>query len=89
MLQPQPIDVPETSPKVIPDRFSQEELPSRNVISRENSRVDDLATTRHFFSSVNEERVVTEVPATTIVDEPQIDAPSESSIHDEIEPTEP
>ena len=83
------IEVPETSPKVISDRFSQEELPSRNVISRENSRVDALTTTRCFFSSVNEGRVVTEVPTTTIVDEPQIDAPSESSIHDEIEPTEP
>ena len=82
-------DIPETSPKVIPDRSSQEELPSRNTISRENSRVDALAATRHFFSSVNEGRVVTEVPTTTIVDERQIDAPSESSIHDEIEPTEP
>ena len=42
-------EIPETSPKVIPDRSSQEELPSRNTISRENSRVDALAATRHFF----------------------------------------
>ena len=88
-VAPPPTDVPETSPKVIPDRSSQEELPSRDTISRENSRVDALAATRCFFSAVNEERVVTEVPTTTGVDEPQIDAPSESSIHDEIEPTEP
>ena len=48
-----------------------------------------MAATRHFFSTVNEERVVTEVSVTTRVDEPQVNVPSESPIHDEIEPTEP
>ena len=37
---------------------------------------------------MNEGRVVTGVPTTTIVNEPQIEAPSESSIHDEIQTTE-
>ena len=82
-------EVPETSLKVISDRPNQEGLPSRNTISRENSRADALAATRCFFSTVNEERVVTEVPTTIRVDEPQVNVPSESSIHDEIEPTEP
>ena len=42
-------EVPETSPKVIQERSSQEELPRRNDVSRETSRADALATTRHFF----------------------------------------
>ena len=82
-------EVPETSLKVILDRPNQEGLPSRNTISRENSRADGLGATRCFFSTVNEERVVTEASITTRVDEPQVNVPSESSIHDEIEPTEP
>ena len=82
-------EVPETSLKVISDRSNQEGLPSRNTISRENSRADALAATRCFFSTVNEERVVMEASITTRVDKPQLNVPSESSIHDEIEPTEP
>ena len=41
------------------------------------------------LGTVNEERAVTEVLTSTRVIEPRMDAPSESSIHDEIEPTEP
>ena len=88
-VAPPATEVPETSPKVIPDRSSQEELPNRNDMSRENSRADALAATRCFFSTVNEGRVATVVPTTSIVEVPQIDAPSESSTHDEIEPTGP
>ena len=58
-------------------------------MSRENSRADALAATRCFFSTVNERRDAPEVPTTSIVEVPQIDATSESSTHDEIEPTEP
>ena len=42
-------EVPETSPKVIHDGPSQEELPGWNEVSRENSRKDALAATRLFL----------------------------------------
>ena len=45
--------------------------------------------TRHFFSTVAERRDVPEVPTTSTATVPQIDAPSASSTHDEVEPTEP
>ena len=76
---------PETSPKVIQEGPSQDELPRRNDVSRETSR----AATRHFFSTVTERRDVPEVPIMSTVTVPQIDAPSASSTHDEVEPTEP
>ena len=46
---PPAVEVSETSPKVINERSSQEELPRRNVVLRETSREDALATTRLFF----------------------------------------
>ena len=80
---------PETSPKVIQEGPSQDELPRRNDVSRETSRTDALAATRCFFSTVTERRDVPEVPTMSTVTVPQIDAPSVSSTHDEVEPTEP
>ena len=88
-VAPPAIEVPETSPKVIQERSSQEELPRRNDLSRETSRVDALAATRRFFNTVTERRDVPEVPTMSTVDVPQIAAPSVSSTHDGIEPTEP
>ena len=88
-IAPPATEGPETSSKVIPERSSQEELPRRNDISRETSRVDALATTRCFFSTVTERRNEPEVPTTSTVSISQIAAPSVSSIHDEIEPAEP
>ena len=82
-------EVPETSPKVIHEGPSQDELPGRNDVSRETSRVDALAATRHFFSTVTERIDVPEVPTTSTANVPQIDSPSASSTHDEVEPTEP
>ena len=79
----------ETSPKMIQERSSQEELPRRNNLSIQTSRVDALAATRCFFSTVTERRNVPEVPTMSTVEVPQIAAPSVSSTHDEIEPTEP
>ena len=46
----------ETRPKVISERVNQEDLPGRNDITREASREDALATSRHFFSTVTERR---------------------------------
>ena len=82
-------EVPETSPKVIQEGFSQDELPIRNKVSRETSRADALAAKGHFFSTVNERRDVPEVPTMSSVTVPQIDAPSVSSTLDVVEPTEP
>ena len=81
-------EVPETSPKVIPERSSQEELPRRNDVSKETSRADVLAATRCFFNTVNERRNVPEVPTTSKVSVSQIVEPSVSSAPNEIEPAE-
>ena len=70
-----PPAVSETSPKVISERTSQEELPRRNEISRETSREDALATTRLFFNTVAERRNITEVLTMSTVSVSQIDTP--------------
>ena len=49
-----PLEVSETSPKVINERTSQEEFPRRNEVTRETNREDTLATTRLFFNTVAE-----------------------------------
>ena len=72
-------EVPETSPKVIQERSSQEELPRRNKVTRESSREDALATTRLFFNTVAERRNINEVPTTSTVSVSQIDTPPVSS----------
>ena len=73
---------------MIQERSSQEELSGRNDVSRETSRADALAATRHFFNTVTERRNVPEVPTTSTVNVPHIAAPSVSTTHEEIEPTE-
>ena len=52
-VAPPAVDVPETSLKVI-ERSIQEGLSRRNEVTRETSREDALAATRHFFNTVNE-----------------------------------
>ena len=84
-----PPEVSETSPKVISERTSQEELPRRNEISRETSRMDALATTRLFFNTVAEGRNITEVPTMSTVSVSQIDIPPAPSVTAETEPPEP
>ena len=83
-----PPEVSETSPKVISERTSQEELPRRNEILRETSRVDALATTRLFFNTMAERRNITEV-LTSTVSISQIDTPPAPSVTAETEPAEP
>ena len=68
-------EVPETSPKVIQERASQEELPRRNKVTRESSREDALATTRLFFNTVAERGNINVVLTTSIVSVSQIDTP--------------
>ena len=91
-------DIAETCPKVVQERLNQEELPGRNEVTRESSREDALATTRHFFSTVTEGRNVPKVPTTsTVPDIPttstvrvlQMDTPSIPSVQVETEPAEP
>ena len=81
-------DIAETNPKVIEERTSQEELPRRNEVTRENSREDALASTRLFFNAVAERRNITEVPTTSTISVSQIDTPPISSVPVETEPAE-
>ena len=82
-------EISETNPKVIDERTSQEELPRRNEVTRENSREDALATTRLFFNTVAERRNITEVPMTYTISVSQIDTPPVSSVPVGTEPVEP
>ena len=86
---PPAVDVSETSPKVINAISSQEELPRRNVVSRETSREDALAATRLFFNTVAERRNIPEVPTMSTVSVSQIVTPHVSSVPVETEPAEP
>ena len=81
-------EVPETSPKVIHEGPSQEGLPGRNEVIRENSREDAWAATRFFFNTVAERRNMNEVPTTTTVSVSQIDTPPVSSVPVVTEPAE-
>ena len=81
-----PISI-ETGPKVISESIGQEELPGRTAITRETSREDALAATRHFFST--ERRSATEVPVTTTVSVSQTDTPPVTSVPVETECLEP
>ena len=79
----------ETRPKVINERINQEDLSGRNEITRETSREDALAATRHFFSTVTERRSAMEVPVTTTMSVSQTDTPPVTSTPVETECPEP
>ena len=79
----------ETRPKVDSESRDQGELPGRTEVTRETSREDALATTRHFFSNVIDGRSATEVPETTTMSVSQTDTPPVTSIPVEIERPEP
>ena len=74
-VAPPAVEVLETSPKVINERSIQEGSSRRNEITRETSREDALAATRHFFNTVNEQRNIPEVPVMFTTGVSQIDAP--------------
>ena len=86
VVPPSSID---TRPKVISESRDQEELPGRMEITRETSREDAIATTRHFFSAGNERRSATDVPVTTTVSVSQTDIPPVTSVPVETECQEP
>ena len=79
----------ETRPKVVSESRDQGELPGRTEVTREASREDALAATRHFFHTAPERRSATEVPATTTMSVLQIDTPPVTSVPVETEHPEP
>ena len=82
-----PISV-EYRPDVIEERIRQEDMASRNAITKASSREDALATTRCFFGNNTERRSATEVPVTTTMSVSQTDTPPTTSAP-EIECPEP
>ena len=75
----------ETRPKVVSESSNQGDLPGRTEVTREASREDALAATRHFFHAEPEGRSATEVPATTTTSVPQTDTPPVTSVPVETE----
>ena len=65
----------DTNPKVITGSSPQVE-PSRRVeVTRELSREDAIAATRHFFTTVSEQRNTTELPVVTATDASHVNIP--------------
>ena len=86
---PSAVEIPETNLKVIPKSSTQVE-PSRRVeITRELSREDAIAATRHFFTMVDEQRNTAELPVVTTTDASQMNVPTVSHAPIETGPTEP
>ena len=79
----------EYRPDVIEERISQENMSNRNKITREASREDALAATRHFFHTEPERRSTMEVPVTTTTSVPQTDIPPVTSVSVQTECPEP
>ena len=64
--------------------------PSRRVeITRESSREDATAATRHFFTMVDEQRNTAELHVVTTTDASQMNVPTVSQVLIETGPTEP
>ena len=75
-----PPDLVETRPKIVSESRDQGALPGETEVTREASREDALATTRHFFGNNREVKSVTEVPVTTTMSVSQIDTPPTTSV---------
>ena len=75
----------ETRPKIVSESRDQGVLPGETAVTREASREDALAATRHFFHAEPERRSATEVPATTTTSQPQTDTPPVTSVPVETE----
>ena len=83
-----PISI-EYRPDVIEEKIRQADMHGKNEITRESSREDALATTRHFFGNVTEGRSATEVPVTTTMSVSQTDTPPTTSAPVVMEHPEP
>ena len=75
----------EYRPDASEERINQENMSNRNEITREASREDALAATRHFFHTEPERRSTMEVPVTTTSSVPQTDIPPVTSVPVETE----
>ena len=85
---PPTTEIPETSLKVI-TRSSTQVEPSRRVeITRESSREDAIAVTRHFFTTVDEQRNTAELPVVTTTDASQMNVPTVPHVLIKTEPPE-
>ena len=88
-IVPPTTEIPETNPKVI-TRSSTQVEPSRGVeITRESSREDAIAVTRYFFTAVDEQRNIAELPVVTPTDASQMNVPTVPPVPIETEPPEP
>ena len=78
-VAPLAAEIPETNLKVITESATQVE-PSRRVeITREVSRDDAIAATRHFFTMTGEQRDTAELPVVTTTETSQVDVSTVSS----------
>ena len=85
-IVPPTTEIPETHLKVITGSSTQVE-PSRRVeITRESSREDAIAVTRHFFTTVDEQRNTAELPVVTTTDASQMNVPTVPHVLIETEP---
>ena len=73
---------------MIKEKSIQEDLSRRYEITRETSREDALAATRHVFNTVNERRNIPEVQVMSTTGVSQIDTPPVPHDPIETEPTE-
>ena len=86
---PPTTEIPETNLKVITGSSAQV-VPFRRVeITRESSREDAIAVTRHFFTTVDEKRKTTELPVVTTTDVSQMNVPTVPHVLIETEPPKP
>ena len=76
-------------PDKIEERIRQEDMPSRNAITKASSREDALATTRRFFGNNTEVKSATAVPVSTTMSVSQTDTPPTTSVPVAIEHPEP
>ena len=79
----------ETNPKAITRSSPQVESSRRVEVTRETSREDAIAATRHFFTMVSKQRNITELPVVTATDASHVNIPPVSHDLNETEPTEP
>ena len=81
-------EIPETNVKVI-TRSSTQVEPSRRVeMTRESSREDAIVVTRHFFTTVDEQRNTAELPVVTTTDASQMNVSTVPHVLIETEPPE-
>ena len=85
---PPAAEIPETNLKVITESSTQVEPSSGVELTRELSREDAIAATRHSFTMIDEQRNTAELPVITTTDTSQMNVPTVSYNLIETGPTE-